>query len=95
MGIKKVIGMNLFDADVFKVLNWNVPLFIFLIIFIVVALICLGLFIFFVAKKTKRHDIEHGTVDVKELKRLETFEDKRNDFETEIAKIKRVIRQQK
>jgi hypothetical protein len=46
-------------------------------------------------KKTKRHDIEHGTVDVKELKRLETFEDKRNDFETEIAKIKRVIRQQK
>jgi hypothetical protein len=51
MGIKKVIGMNLFDADVFKVLNWNVPLFIFLIIFIVVALICLGLFIFFVAKK--------------------------------------------
>jgi hypothetical protein len=43
----------------------------FLIIFIVVALICLGLFIFFVAKKKpKRHDIEHGTVDVKELKTL-------------------------
>jgi integral membrane protein (TIGR04561 family) len=50
---------------------------------------------FLCRKKTKRHDIEHGTVDVKELKRLETFEDKRNDFETEIAKIKRVIRQQK
>jgi integral membrane protein (TIGR04561 family) len=87
--------MNIYEAANFKVLNWTIPLYVFLIIFIVVALICLGLFLFFIFKKSKRIHSEYGNIDTKELKRLENFESERNNFEMEIAKVKKIIRQKK
>lgn len=87
--------MNNLEVATFKVLNWNIPLYVFLIIFIVVALICLGLFLFFILKKSHRIHSEFGNVDIKELKRLESFETERNNFEIEISKVKKIMRQQK
>ena len=84
--------MTNIQEAIFKVLNWNIPLYVFLIIFIIVAMLCLSLLLFLILKKSKRVHNEFGTVDEKEIKRLERFEKDRNSFEMEVAKIKKVMR---
>ncbi|ASP28512.1 hypothetical protein SCORR_v1c07400 [Spiroplasma corruscae] len=79
---------NLLDFS-FKVLDFTLPLWVVLVVFVLIGAICLGSYLFILLKKKRKYIYEKEEVSVDEFKRLEKFETQRNDFEMEIAKIKK------
>ncbi|AHB36187.1 TIGR04561 family membrane protein [Spiroplasma apis] len=87
--------MWLASSTVFKVLNFEVQLWVILLIFAIIGLTSLILYIFVLLKKNRKYLYEKTEVTAKDFKRLEKFEQLRNDFEIELAKIKKYMKSQK
>lgn len=83
-----ILGMD------FKLLNWIIPLWVFLVIFAIIGLIALGFFILVLFKKRKSTETNEN-VSSDEILRIEKFEENRNFFESELAKVKKQVRTKK
>lgn len=60
-----------------------------------IGILCIGSYIFILFKKNRKFIYEKEEVSGDEFKRLEKFENLRNDFEIELAKVKKSYRSQK
>ncbi|AUM62530.1 TIGR04561 family membrane protein [Spiroplasma monobiae] len=77
----------------FKVLDIAIPLIAVLVVFAFIAIISLTIYFLILFRKNRKFYFEKEEVSANEFKRLEKFEDQRNDFELEIAKIKKIKRE--
>ncbi|QHX36536.1 TIGR04561 family membrane protein [Spiroplasma sp. BIUS-1] len=85
----------IFSKTVFKVLNVELPLIAVLIVFALIAIISLTIYFLILFRKNRKFYFEKEEVSANEFKRLEKFEDQRNDFELEIAKVRKIQRERK
>ncbi|AGR40989.1 TIGR04561 family membrane protein [Spiroplasma taiwanense] len=76
----------------FKVLNFVLPLWLVLLIFAFIGIICLLLYFLILFQKNRKFYFEKEEVSAAEFKRLEKFEMQRNYFELEIAKVKKILK---
>ncbi len=76
----------------FKVLDFSLPLWVVLLVFTIIASISLTIYFLILFRKNSRFYFEKEQVSADEFKRLEKFENQRNNFELEIAKIKKIQR---
>ncbi|AGR41994.1 TIGR04561 family membrane protein [Spiroplasma diminutum] len=82
----------IFSKTVFKVLNFRLPLEVVLIIFAIIAIISLSIYFSILFRRNRKFFFEKEQVSANEFKRLEKFEEERNNFELEIAKIRKIQR---
>ncbi|AUB31416.1 TIGR04561 family membrane protein [Spiroplasma floricola] len=85
----------LFSRTLFKVLDFELSLTVVLIIFTIIAAVALGIYLLILFQKNRKFYFEKEEVSGDEFKRLEKFEEQRNYFELEIAKIKKIQRERK
>ncbi|WP_338985483.1 TIGR04561 family membrane protein [Spiroplasma endosymbiont of Diplazon laetatorius] len=85
----------LFSKTVFEVMGLRIPLTVILVVFAIIALASLTIYFLILFRKNRKFYFEKEEVSANEFKRLEKFEDQRNDFELEIAKIKKIQRERK
>ncbi|WP_339029425.1 MULTISPECIES: TIGR04561 family membrane protein [unclassified Spiroplasma] len=76
----------------FKVLDFSLPLWVVLLVFTIIASISLTIYFLILFRKNSKFYFEKEQVSADEFKRLEKFENQRNNFELEIAKIKKIQR---
>ncbi|WP_338970613.1 TIGR04561 family membrane protein [Spiroplasma endosymbiont of Labia minor] len=79
----------------FYLLDWSIPLEIILIVFFVIALLALILFFLAMFKKPKSLVLNRKNLSREDFKKVEKFNDLKNDFELELAQIKKAIRNKK
>lgn len=79
----------------FKVLDVEIPLWSILLVFMFIAIVAFTLYLMILLSKGKKFIYENHEVDDKEFKRLEKFEDLRNDFEIELGQIKKIRKSKK
>ena len=77
----------------FKVLDITIELWVILLVFGLIALVSLTLYFLIVFKKNQKFVFEKEEVNASDFKRLEKFDRLRNDFEIEIASIKKLQKQ--
>ncbi|QBQ07546.1 TIGR04561 family membrane protein [Spiroplasma gladiatoris] len=75
---------------VFKLLTLEVPLWLILVIFALIGIASLSIYFFVLFKKNRKFVFEKEEVSAQDFKRLDRFENLRNDFEVEIAKVKKI-----
>ncbi|AKU80049.1 TIGR04561 family membrane protein [Spiroplasma turonicum] len=83
--------INLLDFS-FKVLDFSLSLWVVLLIFSFIGIICLVSYLYILFKKNRKFIYEKEEVSADEFKRLEKFENLRNDFEIEIAKVRKTYK---
>ncbi|ALD66215.1 TIGR04561 family membrane protein [Spiroplasma cantharicola] len=76
----------------FKVLDFSLPLWVVLLVFTIIASISLTIYFLILFRKNRKFYFEKEQVSADEFKRLEKFEIQRNNFELEIAKIRKIQR---
>ncbi|WP_342275068.1 TIGR04561 family membrane protein [Spiroplasma endosymbiont of Cantharis lateralis] len=76
----------------FKVLDFSLPLWVVLLVFTIIASISFTIYFLILFRKNSKFYFEKEQVSADEFKRLEKFENQRNNFELEIAKIKKIQR---
>ncbi|QGS51776.1 TIGR04561 family membrane protein [Spiroplasma tabanidicola] len=79
----------------FKVLTFEIPLWVILLIFALIGIASLSIYFFILFRKNKKFVYEKEEVSAKDFKRLDKFETLRNDFEVEIAQVKKIRRNSK
>ncbi|QEH61680.1 TIGR04561 family membrane protein [Spiroplasma chinense] len=79
----------------FTVLDLDIPLLAILITFAIIGIIALVLFFVILFRKNRTYVFDKEQVNAKDFKRLEKFEQQRDDLELEIAKIKKLRKQAK
>ncbi|AOG60256.1 hypothetical protein SHELI_v1c03010 [Spiroplasma helicoides] len=75
--------------------NFQLPLWGIIVIFILVGLITLSIYFFILFRKNRKFVFEKEEVSEEEFKRLDKFEEHRNNFEMEIAQVKKIMRNSK
>ncbi|WP_339022417.1 TIGR04561 family membrane protein [Spiroplasma endosymbiont of Crioceris asparagi] len=78
-------------AKNFIIMDFTISTWVFLLIFMIVAFSALIFYFVFLFKTQKSIMFDKQEINIKDFKRLEEFNNKRNDLEKEISKVKKII----